>query len=412
MGVKAISTMCAASAMLVACGKLPEITDPEATSEEGGSDELGPAYGEGEGEGGAGELVENACLIAPDGTKFGYRHHCGGYMTFGFSGEANGQPVSHSYSYGFGPSYAEPEFEDLDTYETPVVMACCGGPYDFDQAPSSQPTYFRNCKADAVQQMCAAMGQWLIKLAEAYPVAKPQLYEAAGLVGSKANQTACFLALHEQGHNFNEISDTSWALAVGKSWLTVEVDLIEILDIAYDEPPLMCESVFENDEYLLPLLTQPFGDDVDVVALENGHITLTNDTFEHSTTPAEGYMSIGISQRGAVELRNLVLRDPGSVTLVVGSDAYTVDSWNLALIGPISDMPDGEVTTFPAGTVSFAMSVSHAGRLYRAGGTNVRPIELTATDSGEWHLEGLEVAFDDGTMTWSLYSSSTLVFGP
>lgn len=387
------------------------MTNPNATSEEGGSDELGPALEEGEGDGDAGELPWNECLLQPDG-RYGYRHHCGGFMTFGFSGEANGHSIAQSYSYGFGPDYVDPEFEDLDTYATPVVMACCGGPYDFDQAPSSQPTYFQNCKADATQQMCAAMGQWLIKLAEKYPLAKKELYEAAKILGSQSKQTACFLALHEVGENFNEVTDTAWKIGVGKSWLTIEIDRIEILNIAYDEPSLTCESVFENDEYLLPLLTQMLGRDLHVVALHDGNITLTNGTFKHSTTPIDGYMSIGtFDDDEKVELRNLVFRDPDPVTLIVDSASYTIDSWNLALIGPVSAVFHSNVATFPAGAVSFAMSVSHEGRLYRAGGTNVRPLELTSTD-GEWHVDGLELTFPDGATTWSLYNSSTLVFGP
>lgn len=107
-------------------------------------------------------------------------------MSFGFSGEADGHSVSRSYSYGFGPTYVEDEFENVDTYDTPSVAACCGGPYDFDIQPSLQQTYFYNCKLDAVQQMCAAIPQWLIKLAEDYPVGvKAKLYDAAAALGDE-----------------------------------------------------------------------------------------------------------------------------------------------------------------------------------------------------------------------------------
>jgi hypothetical protein len=408
--------MCLASAVIAGCGGPPTIEPPEydeSSTSGGGSDEFDSAQeGETGGGDGGGELGANACLLEPGGGDYGYRHHCGGFMTFSFSGQANGHEVAESYSYGFGPTYVDPAFEDIDTYATPVVMACCGGPYDFDEAPSSQPTYFKNCKADAVQQMCSAMGQWLIKLAEDYPGAKGALYDAAKILGSQANQTACNAALHEAGENFNEISDTSWSIAVGKSWLTVGVELIEILDIAHDEPPAVCESIFENDENLLPLLTQTDEDDLDVLALENGDITLTNDTFEQALAPAEGYMSVGLLEGGGVELRNLVLRDPSPVILVVDSIAYTVDSWNLALIGPVSGKPRLSVTTFPASSVSFSMSVLHDGVLHRAGGTNLKPLELTPTMDGDWHIDGLEVAFEDDATTWSLYNSSTLVFEP
>jgi hypothetical protein len=410
--------MCLASAALAGCTP-PKIEktgyDESATSEDDGSDEFSSAQEEDEsggGEGG-GELSPNACLLDPEEGKHGYRHHCGGFMTFNFSGHANGHEVAESYSYGFGPTYADAVFEDIDTYANPVVMACCGGPYDFDEAPSAQPTYFKNCKADAVQQMCSAMGQWLIKLAEDYPLAKGALYDAAEILGSQANQTACNAALYEDGENFNEVSDTSWDIAVGNSSLTIEVDLIEILDIAYDEPPAVCESIFENDDNLLPLLTQTDEGDLDVLALENGHITLTDGrAYEQAVTPADGYMSVGMLDDGDVELRSLVLRNPSPVVLVVDSVAYTVDSWNLALIGPVSATPRSPVTNFPAGTASFSMSVLHDGSLYRAGGTNTSTFTLTPTSRGDWHLDGLEVAFEDDPTTWSFYNSSPLVFGP
>jgi hypothetical protein len=111
-------------------------------------------------------------------------------------------------------------------------------------------------------------------------------------------------------------------------------------------------------------------------------------------------------------LRSLVLRDPGQVTLVIDSVAYTVDSWNLSLIGPVSGTPQASVTTFPAGTVSFSMSVTYDGGLYRAGGTNTRSFMLLSTDDGDWRVEGLELSFEDGARTWSLYTPSSLVFGP
>lgn len=405
-------------ALLVACSTPPKIDDPDldpnATSEEGGSDEFGPAYeeGEGGGGGGGGELGKNECLVGPRGDDYGYRHHCGGHIAFNFSGEANGHSVAEWYSFGFGPTYVDPELESIDTYATPVVMACCGGPYNFDEAASSQQTYFKNCKADAVQQMCSAMGQWLIKLADDHPGAKGELYDAAEILGTKANQTDCNLALYEDGENFNEISATSWDIAVGSSWLTVEVDLIEVLEIAYDEPPTVYESVYENDENLLPLLTQMFGGGLDVLTLEAGQITLADDTYKQSLTPAEGYMSVGTLRGDDLELRSLILRDPGQVTLVIDSMPYTVDSWNLALIGPVSGSPRSSVTTFPPDTVSFSMSVVYDGGLYRTGGTNVQPFTLTSASSGDWRIDGLEVAFEDGARTWSLYSSSTLVFGP
>jgi hypothetical protein len=409
--------MCLASAALAGCTP-PKIETTEfdgSGTSDGGSDEFVGARDDesGGGEGGA-ERPHNSCLLEPEGGDYGYRHRCGGFMTFNFSGHANGHEIAKSYSYGFGPSYADAAFEDIDTYANPVVMACCGGPYDFDEAPSSQPTYFKNCKADAVQQMCSAMGQWLIKLAEDHPLAKDALYDAAEILGSKTNQTACTGALYEDGENFNEVSDTSWDIAVGNSLLTIEVDLIEILDIAYDEPPAVCESIFENDENLLPLLTQTDEGDLDVLALENGDITLTDgrDAYEQAVIPADGYMSVGMLDDGDVELRSLVLRNPSPVVLVVDSVAYTVDSWNLALIGPVSGTPRSSVTTFPAGTVSFSMSVLHSGALYRAGGTNMRPFTLTPTSRGDWHLDGLEVAFEDDPTTWSFYNSSTLVFGP
>jgi hypothetical protein len=54
----------------------------------------------------------------------------------------------------------------------------------------------------------------------------------------------------------------------------------------------------------------------------------------------------------------------------------------------------------------------HDGGLYRAGGTNTRSFMLLLTDDGDWRVEGLELSFEDGARTWSLYTPSSLVFGP
>lgn len=378
-----------------------------------GTDEIGQAMEtSGGGTGGEEEIDANECLVGPDNGNYGFRHHCGGDMTFGFTGQADGHNISKSYSFGFGPTYADDEVADYDTYETPIVAACCGGPYDFQQVASSQQTYFVNCKLDAVQQMCATMPQWLIKLAEDYPLAQIQLYDAAELLGDAQTQTECVLALYENVGAFNEVNDTSWDISVGNSTLTVEIDLVEILSIDYDTPPEECESIYENDSTLLPLLTSmESGATLDVLTLDSGSVTLTDDDgFSDTITPTEGYMSVAELRNGDVELRNVVLRDPASITLVVDSTTYIVDTWNVALIGPVTNTPRLGVSTFPAGSVSFAMSVVYDGGLYRAGGTNAEPFTLEQASVGGWELDGLELEFIDDTTTWTFTNSSTLVF--
>src|SRR5690606_6356053 len=186
--------------LVFACSKDPE-EEPDlsanATSEEGGSEEFGAANDEvGENEE---EISANTCLTSREVGSYGIRHHCGGEISFSFSESANDVPLARDYGFGFGPTYASDEVADQDTYAQPMVAACCGGPFDFEESNVSQKIYFENCKLDAAQQICSATDQYLEQLAMEYPAAAPQLLAAAEILGSAANQQDCVLSLYEAG---------------------------------------------------------------------------------------------------------------------------------------------------------------------------------------------------------------------
>lgn len=256
----------------------------------------------------------------------------------------------------------------------------------------------------------------LLLLAKKHPAAAVQLENTAAVLGSEAEQTDCLLSLWEATGNFNEVTNTSWNIPVGNTDLTLEIDIIEVLSIAYDDPPEECHSIFENDEFFLPLVLPMKTGSLDVLAMLDGEISLTdNDLFYDIVTPTEGYLSVASLSSGDIEMRNLVLREPGAVTLVVDSTAYVADKWNLALTAPATGTPNGSITTFPSGTVLFTMSVVYDDVLYRTSGTNISAFTLESA-SGDWLIDGLELIFvDNGPIsntTWSLSVSSTLEFSP
>jgi hypothetical protein len=126
-------------------------------------------------------ISDGYCLPIPEEGVKGYRHHCGGNLEFTVEGQYDHPlkgwtPLDPWQTYiGFGPTYAEDWLDADDVYETPLVAACCGGPFNFEFMDPEYPNaYALNCALDAVQQICSAL---------------PKYFEALGKLQSR--QTAC-----------------------------------------------------------------------------------------------------------------------------------------------------------------------------------------------------------------------------
>lgn len=161
------------------------------------------------------------------------------------------------------------------------------------------------------------------------------------------------------------------------------------------------------------MLTEKESGGLDILAQEHGDMGLSGaNAFSATVKPDEGYAAVGRSYAGDVEIRSLLLRETAPTTVVVDGVGYTLDRWNLALIGPKQGHTHGSMTVFDAGETSFALSASYNGAMFRAGGTNATAFTLQETATG-WQLDGLELELDDGNgKVWSLRSASPLVFGP
>lgn len=336
---------------------------------------------------------------------------------------AEGQLIDRLYDYGFGPGYAHGAIAGLDTYESPMVAGCCGGPYDFDTPPDDQKVYFENCKLDAVQQMCAAAGQWLIMLADEYPLAKNKLLEAAATIGDEEAQTECVLSLYEAevldeqgepapGMSYYKIDDTEWEIMDSGASLKIELDLLEILSLEYPDPPATCESIFENDTSLLPLLeAMGEGDEGELQPLLSASLAITDGVqFYQQVAAQTGSLHVVDSPSGA-RLNSLSLRSSVATTANIGSAPIVIDEWSLSLLGMASGSHVRDATVFDAGTVMFSLSFVEDQALRRVAGTNAESFSLRRSPAGRWLLDNLVLTLEEPSGTWSMYASGPLEFG-
>jgi hypothetical protein len=67
----------------------------------------------------------------------------------------------------FGVGQTNPDYwTDPDSYELPLVAACCG-PFDYENPTTQEKVpYVNNCLYDAVQQICIGLPHFLRKQAE------------------------------------------------------------------------------------------------------------------------------------------------------------------------------------------------------------------------------------------------------
>ena len=375
------------------------------------------------------EIPPNTCLTDPATGYYGYRHHCGGNYQFSFVGEADDMPIDESFWIGFGPTYAEPEIEPYDTYETPLIAACCGGPYDLERNSIDQFNYFENCKADAVQTLCELVPAYLKKVAEDYGDIKKAAVEGiANNMLSQENQNDCINSLYEgvvfdqeglplPDNHYLKITDTSWHYVANLIDLTIHVDELELLEIAYPPPPdlAICEDFYENDDNVFPVLDGLLdGAFLENFGIQSGGGQLRKDSsFIQAVDPKEGYLSVAHlppSPSGSgIALRNLLLRDTTSTTIDFERTDYVIDRWTIGLVGPV-EVPVGAAAFFPARSVAFTATVSYGEAIYEKTGYNSDDFTLTQTSTG-WELSNLRLVFEDEGSLWE-YSLDDLRFTP
>lgn len=410
----------AASSMLVAIGLLASCAppgDPEQPNLET-EDGIGGA------ETGVDEddfVTDGNCLVGAVGGAKGYRHHCGGDLSFVVEGQYHDSAGWHptddfGMTVGFGPTYASSWLEDDDVYATPFVAACCGGPYDFENIDTNYTNnYALNCALDAVQQLCASLPRYYkAKGDAAAAVIQQRYYAIAEYLNDSDVQGSCVLSLYEEDDPGHLIQNRSWQIIDNADAdYTISVGLLEILEWDYPDNPndvAECSSIYDNDDSVIPLVEQLAGYvEGYTIASGNGQLTNDDDVAQAMDPDLGSVLSTVVDPgSGELELRNLVLKG-GGATIVVKSMPYVVDRWSLRLVTPVVTPPFGGMHTFRPGSMTLVANVFADGDAISLTGTNAGTVSVFAGPRG-WVIRGLEVEYDDNGTLWTYSQTSDLEF--
>ncbi len=349
-------------------------------------------------------LPSGYCVTSEDPPYQGIRHQCGGTIDLSITGEAWDTPVDQAIYLNFGPETPG------DSYEHPLVAACCGE-YDYEQLASSQPAYWENCLYDAIQQSCSAVPYYVWDMAEAAAAANKlvladQLTKLGNDLSSGERQYECINAFWVEGpvDFFNVITDRHWNPAYD---VWINLDFLEILDVSLPEDPsewLTCKSIFENDDTVIPDIHP--GPVWSTLGLKSGSLDLSGDAILATLVPDEsselliGRDSSGVALLGALQLH-------GGPTRVEGVE---IERWGIRSLRSVAmvDGGDGSVS-IPAGALSLVAAVVVDGDTLSMPATNHRPMVLRENPDG-WAIDGFSVVYtQDNGDAWTL-DSSTLVF--
>lgn len=100
-------------------------------------------------------LPTGECIQEPDGRFYGYWHQCDGWIEISFDAEYNGHGYTGTDILNFGAGQKNPDYwTEPDSYDLPLVAACCG-PFDYENPTTEEKIpYVNNCLFDAVEQIC------------------------------------------------------------------------------------------------------------------------------------------------------------------------------------------------------------------------------------------------------------------
>src|SRR5688500_557681 len=95
-------------------------------------------------------LPTGECIQKPRDGLHGYWHQCEGWLEASFEVKYNNKSYGGTDILTFGPGQTNPDYwTDPDSYELPLVAACCG-PFDYENPTTQEKVpYVNNCLYDA-----------------------------------------------------------------------------------------------------------------------------------------------------------------------------------------------------------------------------------------------------------------------
>lgn len=341
-------------------------------------------------------IENNVCLTTVNEPYQGIWHQCGGSFDIELTGDALGTAINESISIDFGPGV------EGDSYGEPRVAACCGE-FDFERPFSEQREYAENCLYDSIQQFCSALPYYLWDMAKVAgdnnKIATRDLLNNYGnQLSTSEKQYECIDSLWADGPTdpyYYAITSHSWN-AIADVW--VKVVVAEINDLYLPEDPaewVTCESIFENDDTVLPDTGGPV---LDTLLLDSGSLSVSGLDLQLALTPEPtSALVIGSDARlGALQLHGAAARLAG----------LTVERWRLGSLRsvPMKQRDDGALVV-SAGALAMIGALVVDGETITTMAYNSTELVLWTHGRG-WQIEPFTVVYTSATGdAWTLQTS-------
>jgi hypothetical protein len=360
-------------------------------------------------------LPTGQCIQFPDGKSSGYWHQCEGWLEVNFEAEYNGKSYGGTDILNFGVGQTNPDYwTDPDSYELPLVAACCG-PFDYENPTTQEKVpYVNNCLFDAVQQICIGLPHFLRKQAEEAGVGDGKLALEFLADRIERNASDCRSSLWAggppgpDGQAINQLSGTSWAPP--NTLATIRIVDSEIYDwtIVGDLPALTeCFGIYDNDTAIVP--TAPF----------KGPGPVGGKTFplahNASATASGPWASMGwFTVLAGTSAATFVDDDFGAP--VVSGLRLDADAGHVSFAGESGGLNDARLVlsdilrpsveggehVVNAEDATFTAALSIAGESRIVSMRNTDPM-VFRYDDGVWEFDPFELVYDEiGIGQWSL----------
>ncbi len=360
-------------------------------------------------------LPAGECIQFPDGKSSGYWHQCEGKLEISFKAQYKGKTHGGTDILSFGPGRTNPDYwTDPDSYELPLVAACCG-PFDYESPTSQEKVpYVNNCLYDAVQQTCIGLPHFLRKRAEETSVGDGKLALQWLAARIEKNASACRSALWAggppgpDGQAPNQLSGTSWSPP--NTPATIQIVYSEIYDWTSvgNVPELTeCFGIYDNDTAIVP--TAPFKGPGPVCGktfplAHNGSATASGpwESMGSFTILADtSAATFGQDDFDALVVLGMRLdADAGNVSFA--GESGGLDNARLVLSEILHPSIEGGEHVVNIGAARFTAALSIAGESRIVPMRNTDPI-VFRHDDGVWEFDPFELVYDEtGVGQWSL----------
>lgn len=356
-------------------------------------------------------LPTGECVQKPQGGLYGYWHQCEGWLEVSFEAKYKGKSYGGADILYFGIGQTNPDYwTDPDSYEMPLVAACCG-PFDYDYPTTEEKVpYVNNCLYDAVQQICIGLPHILRKQAEDTDVGDGKLALEFLADRIQKNASDCRSGLWEggppgpHGQAINQLSGTSWSPP--KTPATIRIVNSEIYDwtIVSDITDLTkCSGIYDNDPAIVP--TAPFSGPGSFLPLaENSSATASGPWFSEgrfTISKETSRATIDHDESGSVLVTGLRL-DAEPTSVFIAGHTVAINYARLLLPVILRPSSEGDEWVVGMGDATFTAMLTISGGSRIASMRNADPIVFRHSE-GVWEFDPFDLVYEEvGVGQWTL----------